>query len=219
MERAQRMSAGRATSLLRLPAGALVLGVAGCTLVGSPQLAAPGATSAGTAAASAADVVPRPEAPSPRGNMAEYEQGGRSYRVLETSYGYDERGVASWYGRDFQGRPTSSGETFDMNRISAAHRTLPLPSWVEVTNLTNGRRLVVRINDRGPFHDPDRRIIDLSYAAAVRLGIDRSGTAAVRVRAIEPWQYRSRDEERGGGAEPRRHPDARRLADTQPPRD
>jgi rare lipoprotein A len=165
-------------------------------MVGSPELAAPGPAGAGSAAESASDIVPRAEAPSARGNMVEYEQSGRRYRVLETSYGYDERGLASWYGRDFQGRPTSSGETFDMNRISAAHRTLPLPSWVEVTNLTNGRRLIVRINDRGPFHEPDRRIIDLSYAAAVRLGIDRAGTASVRVRAIEPWQYRSREQDR-----------------------
>ena len=106
--------------------------------------------------------------------------------------GWTQKGIASWYGEQFHGRPTSNGERFDMNRISAAHRTLPLPTWVEVTNLANGRALLVRINDRGPFHDPGRRIIDLSYAAAVELGIDRSGTAPVRVRAVEPYQVRGR---------------------------
>ena len=192
MDRAQRVSATRGRRNARVSLGsALVLG-AGCTMIGAPEPPAPYADAAGVAS----DVAPRAEPPSARGNMVEYEQNGRRYRVLETSYGYDERGEASWYGRDFHGRPTSSGEPFDMNRISGAHRTLPLPSWVEVTNLTNGRRLVVRINDRGPFHEPDRRIIDLSYAAAVRLGIDRSGTAAVRVRAIEPWQYRAREQDR-----------------------
>jgi rare lipoprotein A len=124
--------------------------------------------------------------------MAQYRQFGETYRVLDSSRGYDERGIASWYGEPFHGRRTSSGERYDMHALTAAHRTLPLPSWVEVRNLNNGRAVVVRINDRGPFHDPERRIIDLSYAAAVRLGIDASGTAPVRVRAIEPWQSRTR---------------------------
>lgn len=132
------------------------------------------------------------ELPSRGGNMAEYELRGRRYRVLETSRGYDERGIASWYGADFQGRPTSNGERFDMNAPSAAHRTLPLPSWVRVTNLANGRSIEVRVNDRGPFHDPDRRIIDLSRAAADQLGMLETGTASVRVQAIEPWQTRVR---------------------------
>jgi rare lipoprotein A len=124
--------------------------------------------------------------------MAEYEQNGRRYRVLDSSYGYDERGVASWYGEAFHGRPTSSGEPFDMHSPSAAHRTLPLPAWVRVTNLSNGRSLLLRVNDRGPFADPGRRIIDVSYAAAVRLGIVETGTASVRVQAVEPWQSRVR---------------------------
>jgi rare lipoprotein A len=124
--------------------------------------------------------------------MAEYEQNGRRYRVLETSRGYDARGIASYYGEAFNGRPTSSGEPFDMNRLSAAHRTLPLPSWVRVTNLANGRSVVLRVNDRGPFADPDRRIIDVSRAAAERLGMIGTGTASVRVQAVEPWQYRVR---------------------------
>jgi rare lipoprotein A len=124
--------------------------------------------------------------------MVEYEQNGRRYRVLETSRGYDERGIASYYGQAFQGRPTSSGEPFDMNRLSAAHRTLPLPSWVRVTNLANGRSVTLRVNDRGPFADPDRRIIDVSRAAAEQLGMIGTGTASVRVQAVEPWQYRVR---------------------------
>ncbi|MDE3005094.1 MAG: septal ring lytic transglycosylase RlpA family protein, partial [Gemmatimonadota bacterium] len=131
--------------------------------------------------------------PSRSGNMDEYELDGETYRVLDTSYGYDERGVASWYGEQFQGRPTSSGEPFEMNRLSAAHRTLPIPAWVRVTNLTNGRSVLLRVNDRGPFADTGRRIIDVSYAAAVRLGMVEAGTASVRVQAVEPWQYRLRE--------------------------
>jgi rare lipoprotein A len=112
--------------------------------------------------------------------------------VLDSSFGYDERGFASWYGEEFHGRPTSSGETFDMYALSGAHRTLPIPTYVRVTNLTNGRSVVVRVNDRGPFRDPDSRIIDVSYAAALRLDMVREGTASVRVQALEPWQYRVR---------------------------
>ena len=119
------------------------------------------------------------EPPSRGGNMVEYEQSGGRYRVLDTSEGYDERGVASWYGEAFQGRPTSSGEPVDMNVPSAAHRTLPLPAWVRVTNLGNGRSVLLRVNDRGPFADTDRRIIDVSYAAAVQLGMVETGTASV----------------------------------------
>lgn len=174
MERPQRLGA--------LPA---VLAVAACTMIGSPQLDVPPPEAI-------PDVVPTGEPPSRGGNMAEYEQNGRTYRVLDSSYGYDERGMASWYGEAFHGRPTSSGESFDMNALSAAHRTLPLPAHVEVTNLSNGRKVVLRVNDRGPFAEPERRIIDVSYAAAVRLGMVGSGTASVRVRAIEPWQYRVR---------------------------
>ena len=124
--------------------------------------------------------------------MERYEQSGGTYRVLDTSRGYDDRGVASWYGDDFHGRRTSNGETYDMHELSAAHRTLPLPSYVEVTNLANGRSVVLRVNDRGPFHDPGRRIIDVSYAAAQRLGMIGTGTASVRVRAVEPYQSRTR---------------------------
>ncbi len=160
--------------------------LAGCTMVGSPALISPPRT-----ADEIPDAVPRAEPPSPYGNMVEYEQSGRRYQVLESSYYYDDRGIASWYGEDFHGRPTSSQEPYDMHEMTAAHRTLPLPSWVEVTNLANGRRAILRVNDRGPFHDPDRRIIDVSYAAAIKLGMVGAGTAPVRVRAVEPWQSRT----------------------------
>jgi rare lipoprotein A len=111
---------------------------------------------------------------------------GVRYRVLDTADGYLEEGIASWYGGEFHGRPTSSGEIFDQNRVSAAHRTLPLHTWVEVENLENGRQIVVRVNDRGPFAHTDTRIIDLSRAAADELGYLPSGTARVRVRAVDP---------------------------------
>lgn len=158
---------------------------AGCTMVGSPEFVSPP-----PAPSDIADAVPRVEPPARQGNMAQYEQSGRQYRVLDSSYLYDERGVASWYGNDFHGRPTSSGEAYDMNLMTAAHRTLPLPTYVEVTNLSNGRTAIVRVNDRGPFHEPDSRIIDVSYAAAIKLGMVGAGTVPVRVRALEPWQTR-----------------------------
>ena len=116
------------------------------------------------------------------GNPAVYEIAGHSYYVLETSIGYRERGMASWYGSDFHGRSTSSGEVYDMHAFTAAHKTLPIPTWVEVTHLGNGRRVIVKINDRGPF--VDNRVVDLSYAAAEALGMVRSGTALVEVRAL-----------------------------------
>lgn len=164
-----------------------VVALAACTMIGSPSLANPT-----PASENFRDGVPRDEPASRSGNMDEYEQSGGTYRVLDTSYGYDERGIASWYGEAFHGRPTSSGEPFDMYALSGAHRTLPIPVWVRVTNLGNGRSLLLRLNDRGPFADTTRRIIDLSYAAAMRLGMVEAGIASVRVQAVEPWQYRVR---------------------------
>lgn len=126
--------------------------------------------------------VPAPEPRSPYGNHSPYTVLGQTYHVLPTSRGYIERGVASWYGSKFHGRATSSGEPYDMYKVTAAHRTLPLPSFAVVRNLENGREITVRINDRGPFHSD--RIIDLSYAAALKLGVVEAGTAEVEVRAI-----------------------------------
>ncbi|MDJ0657664.1 MAG: septal ring lytic transglycosylase RlpA family protein [Xanthomonadales bacterium] len=128
---------------------------------------------------------PRPvsEPLSSRGNQSPYRVNGRTYRVMPRSEGYREQGVASWYGPKFHGKPTSNQETFDMYQYSAAHRTLPLPSYVKVTHLENGRSVVVRVNDRGPF--AKNRLIDLSYAAAMRLGMVRQGTARVEVEALD----------------------------------
>lgn len=128
------------------------------------------------------NAVPRDEPLSKYGNPAQYEVLGQRYYTLKTSRGYQERGQASWYGTKFHGRRTSSGETYDMYAMTAAHKTLPLPTYVEVTNLENGRKVVVKVNDRGPFHDD--RIIDLSYSAALKLNVVASGTAPVEVRAL-----------------------------------
>jgi rare lipoprotein A len=130
------------------------------------------------------DAVPRVEPRSSRGNPVAYEVFGKRYFVLATADGYRERGVASWYGPTFHARPTSSGEPYDMYAMTAAHKTLPIPAYVRVTNLGNGRSVVVRVNDRGPF--VDNRIIDLSYTAAHKLDMTRAGTAFVEVEAITP---------------------------------
>jgi len=116
-----------------------------------------------------------------RGNPTFYEVFGQRYYVMDTSRGYTRRGVASWYGNKFHGKPTSSGEPYNMHAMTAAHKTLPLPTRVRVRNLANGRSVVVVVNDRGPF--VDNRIIDLSYAAAHQLDIVRKGTAMVEVTA------------------------------------
>lgn len=125
---------------------------------------------------------PRPEPLSAYGNHSPYQVFGQTYQVLPTAAGYAEQGLASWYGAKFHGRPTSSGEPYDMYRMTAAHRSLPLPTWAEVTRTDTGKTIVVRINDRGPFHS--ERIIDLSWAAAVMLDMVDAGTAPVKVRAI-----------------------------------
>lgn len=130
------------------------------------------------------DAVPRDEPKSLYGNPDSYIVNGEQYHVLKTSSGYVERGIASWYGTKFQGRRTSSGETYNMYAMTAAHRTLPLPTYLEVINLNNGNTVIVKVNDRGPFHV--NRIIDLSYAAALKLGIVRDGTGLVEIRAINP---------------------------------
>ena len=130
------------------------------------------------------DAVPRAEPRSTRGNPVYYEVFGKRYYILPTAEGYRERGVASWYGPDFHARPTSSGEPYDMYAMTAAHKTLPIPAYARVTNLSNGRSVVVRINDRGPF--VANRIIDLSYTAAHKLDMTRAGTAFVEVEVLTP---------------------------------
>jgi rare lipoprotein A len=128
------------------------------------------------------DPIPRDEPRSRYGNGPTYEVFGQTYRVLDSNFGYRERGVASWYGSKFHGRPTSSQEPYDMYAMTAAHKSLPLPSYVQVRNLRNGRSIVVRVNDRGPF--VDNRLIDLSYAAALKLDMVTAGTGLVEVTAI-----------------------------------
>ena len=130
-----------------------------------------------------ADAVPRDEPLARYGNHTPYEVFGKKYYVLPSNEGYHEKGVASWYGSKFHGRRTSSGEPYDMHLATAAHKTLPLPSYAEVTNLDNGRKVIVKINDRGPFKDD--RLIDMSYGAALRLDMVATGTARVDVRVID----------------------------------
>lgn len=130
--------------------------------------------------------IPKVEPRSLYGNKSPYSVLGRSYNVLASARGYDERGIASFYGNKFHGYKTSSLEDYDMYKFSAASKVLPLPSYAQVTNLENGKSVIVRVNDRGPFHE--NRVIDLSYAAAVKIGIWPKGTGLVEVRGIDPGQ-------------------------------
>ena len=129
------------------------------------------------------DAVPLDEPRSRYGNPVSYVVFGKKYHTLKSSKDYVKRGTASWYGTKFHGHRTSSGETYDMYAMTAAHKSLPLPTYARVTNLDNGRSVVVKINDRGPFHD--NRLIDLSYAAATKLDILQSGTGRVEVRTLQ----------------------------------
>lgn len=170
------------------PAAARVIVVRACAALLLLSLSACGNSPQRTTELAAASIgrpataVPAPPARSDRGNPPFYDVLGKRYHVLPTSAGYVERGVASWYGRDFHGLATSSGEQYDMHAMTAAHTRLPLPTWVEVTNLVNGKRVVVKVNDRGPFVDD--RLIDLSYAAATALDLVNSGTGQVEIRAL-----------------------------------
>ncbi len=169
------------------------LALAGCSVAAHrpatpPPPAAP-APAAGAPAPPAdigaiPDAVPHPEPRSAHGNPAFYDVFGQRYYVLLSAEGYLERGVASWYGPTFHGGNTSSGELYDMYGMTAAHKTLPLPSYARVTNLKNGKSVIVRINDRGPF--VANRLIDLSYTAAAKLDMIQGGTTLVEVRALTP---------------------------------
>ena len=130
------------------------------------------------------DAIPAAEFKSRSGNPETYVIEGVTYRVMDTSAGYREEGIASWYGGYFHGRPTSSGDVYDMYQMTAAHKSLPLPTYVRVTHLGNRRSVVLRVNDRGPFVED--RIIDLSFAAASKLGMAVIGTALVEVVALDP---------------------------------
>ena len=130
------------------------------------------------------NAVPIVESKSKYGNPRSYEVQGKRYHILKSANNFTARGIASWYGTKFHGRRTSSGEPYDMYAMTAAHKTLPIPVFVEVTNLDNHRKIIVRVNDRGPF--VEGRIIDLSYVAAKKLGIDAKGTGRVEIRTIDP---------------------------------
>ncbi len=175
--------------LVVLCLSASLLTLAGCSLfvprkpapVAVPPAAAGGAPSAPAAGYSR------------YGNPETYKVLGKTYRVMKSGNGFVERGIASWYGPDFHGKLTSTREVYDMYQMTAAHKLLPLPTWVKVTNLENGRHVVLRVNDRGPFKD--NRVIDLSYAAALKLDVVSKGTAFVEVQAID-----RPDAELSGGA-------------------
>jgi rare lipoprotein A len=183
--------------LARTTAAGCALVLAGCSLGGhrAPSGPAPAVSTPPPAAGPPAqgpppnidaipDAVPKAEPRSAHGNPPFYDVYGQRYFVLPSAGGYLERGVASWYGPTFHGGNTSSGEQYDMYGMTAAHKTLPLPTYARVTNLKNGRSIVVRINDRGPF--VANRLIDLSYTAAAKLDMLREGTTLVEVRALTP---------------------------------
>lgn len=122
------------------------------------------------------------EAPYQRDSASSYVVLGKRYYVLDHAHGFSERGIASWYGEKFHGRKTASGEIYDMYAMTAAHKSLPLPTYIRVTNLGNDKSVIVKVNDRGPFIEG--RIVDLSYAAAEELGIIVAGTAEVEISAV-----------------------------------
>jgi rare lipoprotein A len=164
------------------------------------------------------DAIPEPEVKhEPRSKVGNrsYAVLGKRYHVRDSAHGYVEEGRASYYGRKFHGRLTSNQEVYDMYAFTAAHKSLPLPSYVRVTNLDNGKSVVVRVNDRGPFHAG--RVIDLSYAAAAKLGFVKQGTARVEVRALVPdgdgRELAGRDEGAGKAASPAAVPDNSVRAD------
>lgn len=164
--------------MFALAMAALLLGSTGaCAVVGYPApLGVPGVATA--VREGGGDVFVRAA-------VRSYEVFGRTYTTLPTSAGYQEVGVASWYGEPFHGRRTASGETFDMYALTAAHRTLPLSTCLRVRRTDDEREITVRVNDRGPFSADRRRIIDLSYSAGSALGLIGAGTAEVEVRALE----------------------------------
>ena len=136
------------------------------------------------------DAVPVPVERAKYGNPESYEVFGKTYYVLESAEGFQQKGIASWYGNKFHGERTSSGEDYDMYAMTAAHKTLPLPVFVEVINHDNDRKAIVKVNDRGPFHEG--RIIDLSYEAATKLGVAQTGTANVSIRVITTEEEKTR---------------------------
>lgn len=178
-------------SVLRVPVGGAPVSGSEVGTAGAPAQRAPGAyykddgpgERVPPGLEQVPDAVPRAEPPHRFANRP-YEVFGRQYAPVASARGFRERGVASWYGRRYHGQKTSSGEVYDMYAMTAAHPTLPIPSYVRVTNLSNGRSVIVRVNDRGPFHAD--RVIDLSYTAALKLGYVQQGSTPVEVEGVQP---------------------------------
>jgi rare lipoprotein A len=162
--------------------------LSGCSFIGRKFSRADGAPSVNIDASKIPDAVPRVEHRSKYGNN-DYAVEGRRYHVLKSAKGYNKVGYASWYGTKFHGRYTSTNERYNLFTMTAASPELPLPTYVQVTNLSNGRKVIVKVNDRGPFRC--NRILDLSYVAAKKLGYVGHGTAKVRVVAIDPKAWNS----------------------------
>jgi rare lipoprotein A len=135
------------------------------------------------------DAIARAE-PHSRGGNKNYQVRGINYQVLNSAKGFEQTGIASWYGKKFHGHLTSNGEIYDMYAMSAAHKNLPLPTYLKVTNLTNNKSVIVRVNDRGPFHQS--RIVDLSYSAAYKLDMLKTGTAKVKITAITDFSTKEK---------------------------
>ncbi len=173
-----------------VPLAVLLMLVSACshqpTEQGPPELAATaqdGAPPESLDPSRIVDATPRAEIIRLAGNSNPYRVRGKTYHLVDDHRGFKQRGVASWYGTKFHGKATANGEIYSLYDMSAAHRSLPIPVYVRVTNLQNGRQAVVRVNDRGPFHSD--RVIDLSYAAAVKLGFAEQGTAPVEIEVID----------------------------------
>ncbi|RZU97840.1 septal ring lytic transglycosylase RlpA family protein [Spiribacter vilamensis] len=182
---------------MRIPILLVTLLIAGCSGLAPEPQDGPGRVIDDPMAIP--DAEPQDMPLSQYGNPERYEVFGRTYRVMDSADDHRERGIASWYGRKFQGRRTSSGEPYDMYAMTAAHKHLPLPTWVEVRHLDNNRSIVVKVNDRGPF--ADNRIIDLSYAAAAKLGMLDTGTAPVAIRTVTAGEASEPAEEPADGNE------------------
>ncbi len=159
----------------------IVLTLNGCSYITSERDSAPKTPADVT---TIPDAVPKYETRSKYGNPESYVVFGKRYYVMNNNRKFTQQGIASWYGKKFHGKRTSSGETYDMYAMTAAHKTLILPAYVEVTNLENGKKAIVKVNDRGPFHE--NRIIDLSFSAATKLDVVAKGTAIVKIRVVNP---------------------------------
>lgn len=173
---------------IKLPMERVITGIV--TLTGCLALSACGSFMRDSAPSHYVDhtripnATPKIEPRSQYGNPDFYEVQGKRYYIRDSASNFYQKGIASWYGTKFHGRRTSSGEPYNMYAMTAAHKTLPIPVYVEVTNLDNNKKVIVKVNDRGPF--AEGRIIDLSYVAAKKLGIDKEGTANVEIRTIDP---------------------------------